>query len=881
MQLNTYMLQTNIKKATPAAASYAGLVQGIWTPTTQTAVTSALSAANAALTSATTQAQVDSANLALDTALRGLRRTGTYPDPQDLPVLNTLPDPFTFFAGTKVQSLADWTTRRTEIKNLMQYYEFGYMPPAPQSVTAVSTAGTSGTQAYKSVAVTVTDNGKTASFTPVLYLPTTGTPPYPVIVEEDIFASAAFSPPNSAFLQGGYAVLSIPTSDYPQYGFPGVASDDGNHTGTFFNLYPYVLDTAGDDHGVLLAWAWGASRGVDALQYLAAHDPNYAGLLNLNKLVVTGYSRYGKAALLAGVMDTRFMVTAPGGAGSSGPTPYRYDSFGNRPFRSTFGNVYPWGVSTGAEVMGDHVRHQTHNSNEMIRRFLNDIVPAAVEQRMYQTNTWGYGQRLPYDHHEEVSLIAPRAVVIDATNNDYADNAEGDAIGFEASKAVFQFLGAPQNLALDLDLGNTGHGLTPAQAQHIVNFSNFVLNGTALPAAVQTQLTTDPYLAAGTYDTYYGGLSTMEPWVATMPHANLLTSLSTNTGAISPVFAETTTSYTLNVPFGTASVTVGGSSEDPKAMIKVNSQAAVAGSVSQLIALTPGINTVNVAVTAQDGVVNTYQLVVTESGARTTTTVASSALTSYTGASVTFTANVTAATGGAPTGTVTFLDGTATLGTGTLTASGATTSTATFSTSALAAGTHTITAAFGGIASFAPSTSAAISEVINTATLTAAFSPNSLTIASGAMGTTTLTLTPVGNFSGTVTVACTQVPFNLGCAFTPSSFTFTGNGVAQTSTLAIGTQNGIGELRMPGSVSNLAVACLTFPCLGLLALAGRRRARGLKLLGIALLSLSAILAANGCSSGSNGNVTPGSYTVPVSVSGAGAAMTVNLSITVQ
>jgi hypothetical protein len=91
-------------------------------------------------------------------------------------------------------------------------------------------------------------------------------------------------------------------------------------------------------------------------------------------------------------------VQAPDGSGSGGATPYRYDSFGNVPFRSApFGNVYPWGRSTGAETMGDHVRHQTHNSNEMVRRFLNDIVPAAVEPRMYQTDTWGYGERLPYD----------------------------------------------------------------------------------------------------------------------------------------------------------------------------------------------------------------------------------------------------------------------------------------------------------------------------------------------------------------------------------------------------------------------------------------------------------------------------------------------------
>ncbi len=74
-------------------------------------------------------------------------------------------------------------------------------------------------------------------------------------------------------------------------------------------------------------------------------------------------------------------MTAPGGSGSGGAAPYRYDSYGNRLFRTApYGNEYPWGRSTGAETMGDHVRHQTHNSNEMIRRFLNP--------RMYQTNTW-------------------------------------------------------------------------------------------------------------------------------------------------------------------------------------------------------------------------------------------------------------------------------------------------------------------------------------------------------------------------------------------------------------------------------------------------------------------------------------------------------------
>jgi hypothetical protein len=131
---------------------------------------------------------------------------------------------------------------------------------------------------------------------------------------------------------------------------------------------------------------------------------------------------------------------------------------------------------------------------------------------MYRTDSWGYGNRLPFDHHEMIAAIAPRAVIIDNTNDDYADNAEGDAIGYEGAKPVFQFLGAPQNLALDLYMAGGGHSLKPAQAVNIVNFANMVLFGKPLSDDVKKQLTTDPYLDAGTYQRYYGGLQMMMPW---------------------------------------------------------------------------------------------------------------------------------------------------------------------------------------------------------------------------------------------------------------------------------------------------------------------------------------------------------------------------------
>ncbi len=73
-----------------------------------------------------------------------------------------------------------------------------------------------------------------------------------------------------------------------------------------------------------------------------------------------------------------------------------------------------------------------------------------------------------------------------------------------ARKLVYRFLGAPQNLALDIFMGGGGHSLKPSQAANIVKFADFVLFGRSLPDDVKRQLNTDPYLDAGTYDKYYG-----------------------------------------------------------------------------------------------------------------------------------------------------------------------------------------------------------------------------------------------------------------------------------------------------------------------------------------------------------------------------------------
>jgi endo-1,4-beta-xylanase len=498
MQLDTFMLGKNLAKAV-------ALARGIWKD--ETALDKALVGARTAM-KASSQREIDKANLALDSAMRGLRRKGPYPDPYDLPEVKHLPDPFRFFDGRKVKTRADWDRRREEIKDLMQYYEFGRKPQKP--VLAAVSHNAPPPRQTRHIDIRVSQSGRTGSFEALLALPTPEqaaasgkSAPFPVIISLD--REMRFDHP--IYLDAGYAVLSLPTRR--------IQSDDVAHTGAVFDLYPY--DVAADI-GSLVGWAWGASRALDALEQLLATDPTYENLLDMNKLAVTGFSRWGKGALLAGMLDERFKVTHAGASGSGGAAPYRF---------MPFGNEYAWGRTDGSEVLGDHMRHQTHNSNEMMRRFLNDTVPSTLQGRMYQTRTRGYGERLPFDHHLEIAAIAPRAVLISNTNDDYGNNPEGDAIGYQGALPVFEFLGAADKLALDIYMGGGGHSLKVSQAHNFVRFLDYVLYGVPLPKSpppgdatstpTDVQLRRDPYLTGGKdgisiYDRYYGGFRTMMPW---------------------------------------------------------------------------------------------------------------------------------------------------------------------------------------------------------------------------------------------------------------------------------------------------------------------------------------------------------------------------------
>ncbi|TRX37096.1 FG-GAP-like repeat-containing protein [Flavobacterium restrictum] len=127
-----------------------------------------------------------------------------------------------------------------------------------------------------------------------------------------------------------------------------------------------------------------------------------------------------------------------------------------------------------------------------------------------------------------------------------------------------------------------------------------------------------------------GGGTSVSSLVSVLRNAgtnSYLSSLTTTAGAISPVFATATTAYTATVPNTTTTTTLTPTIQDVSATVqmKVNGgsfTAVTSGEASIALALNEGSNTIEVKVTAQNGDVKSYYLVVCRTAIPMFTTIA-------------------------------------------------------------------------------------------------------------------------------------------------------------------------------------------------------------------------------------------------------------------
>lgn len=300
-----------------------------------------------------------------------------------------LPELLVNRAGKKLETAADWAARRLELLDIMEREVYGYVPAFDGTVSAECTGRDAGAYAGKAtvetIQLTAAWAGKAFSFPVVVTRPN-------AVERPQMIVSLAFRRecpdryyPQEELVDLGIGVVQVCYTD--------ITSDDGDfHIGAAPLLAPEARTET--TVGKIGMWAWAASRVMDYLQTLDYIDKNH--------IAVLGHSRLGKAALLAGAVDTRFAVVCANDAGCAGDA-----------------------ITRGKQ--GEHVR-------DICKQF-----PYWFCER-YQ-RYMDREQEMPFDQHFLLAAIAPRPVCLGSAAEDIWADPEYQYYACVAAGAAYQFWG--------------------------------------------------------------------------------------------------------------------------------------------------------------------------------------------------------------------------------------------------------------------------------------------------------------------------------------------------------------------------------------------------------------------------------------------------------
>jgi len=335
------------------------------------------------------------------------------PETIELTANPKLPDPFTFIDGKKVTTKADWSCRRDEISQLFQRYELGSLPPKPSGFAAVYLTG--------NLVILAAEGDKFIQFT-VKITPATGTSTSP---SPAIIAIGGLSLPQPE----GVARIAFNNDEIAQQN-----SVSSRGKGKFYDLY-------GSDHSAsaMMAWAWGVSRVIDALEITTGHG------IDVKHLAVSGCSRNGKGTFVVGAFEPRIALTIPQESGAGGAGCWRISD-----------SMYARNINT-----------------QTAREIIQENVWLSTSFEKYVNTT----AELPFDHHMLAGLIAPRALlVIDNTGIDWL-GPESVWGCMKTANKVYQALGIPDAMGLS-QIGNHSHCALPdSQVPDVGAFVDMFLKG--------------------------------------------------------------------------------------------------------------------------------------------------------------------------------------------------------------------------------------------------------------------------------------------------------------------------------------------------------------------------------------------------------------------
>ena len=385
--------------------------------------------------------------------------------PEQLPVTEGLPELMQFTDGGGVKTAEDWNRRREELLALYSEYMYGYMPDRAAETVAWSLEKhpeTGGTLLH----ITVSAGERSASFSVLAGLPDSETPAggRPFYLEywpwhyQNWFTKewvTGFSDNCRYAMERGYAGI--------QYDCQQVAQDNRSFTGAFYALYPYDPENPDEARGTLLAWAWGVSKVIDALEAGAGQalgiDPGCS--------LVGGVSRYGKSAAVAGAYDERIRVTIPSCSGAGGIAVYRTCNQGKEYDLSSLGGPSKWVNDSQNEPLSNL---QGGEGYWFCGNFAR--VPSV--------------QHLPVDQHMLCALCATpdrHLIVVTGIVSEGWNNTEGQCLAWYKSMPAWELAEHREqnNMIIHLD----GHAILRSDMEMILDYCDVHLFG-ADPGSVRT-----------------------------------------------------------------------------------------------------------------------------------------------------------------------------------------------------------------------------------------------------------------------------------------------------------------------------------------------------------------------------------------------------------
>lgn len=308
--------------------------------------------------------------------------------------------------GGNVLAKADWSARRAGLLQQILEIEYGELPPVAQRVRArlLHEHSTSSTGRYNNARHAqyhlICEGGRQpVAFVLDLLVPA-GDGPFPVILDGDgCWLYVADEVRREVTGRGYILAVFNRTEIAPDNGSP--ARDCG-----IYEAYPE------GEYGAIAAWAWGYHRCVD---FLARLD-----FVDSTRIAVTGHSRGGKTALLAGATDERIALTAPNNSGCCGAGCFRI-------------------CGAGSERIADILRNFSY-------WFSPNLLAYA-----------GRDEELPFDQHALKALIAPRALITTEALGDLWANPYGTYQTHLAAQEVYQLLGASGKIAIKFREGGHAH----------------------------------------------------------------------------------------------------------------------------------------------------------------------------------------------------------------------------------------------------------------------------------------------------------------------------------------------------------------------------------------------------------------------------------------